>query len=203
MTITSNEVYNALKKIKLIDLNKTSKDTKRLNKRKKKPTRKALNMVRNKISSKDEPRYSGVFGKIMNPTSKWKPVKSALSKKYPKVHRLLFNYIKENAPKDFKFDCITINHNLKCTKHKDSRNSPVSLITAVGDYKGGELVLEDPNTGKTMTYNTKNKFLLYDGKNWAHWNKPIIGDKYSIVAYYRYGKGRKNIIPTEPILITQ
>ena len=47
------------------------------------------------------------------------------------------------------------------------------------------------------------KCLLYDGKNWAHWNKPINGDKYSIVAYYRYGKGRKNIIPTEPTLVTQ
>jgi len=200
ISATAKEIYEALKTVKFIDLNKTKKNTKRLDARNKsrKPTRKALDMVRNKISSEKGTRYSGVFGKTMNPTSKWRPVPSALSKKYPKINRMLFAYVKARAPPGFKFDCITINHNVKCKKHTDSRNSPVSLITSVGNYTGGELCIQDPKTKKIQAFDTKNRFLLYDGKSWPHWNKPIKGDKFSIVAYYRYGKGRNNIPPTTP-----
>ena len=142
MAPTSKQIYEALKTVKFIDLNKTRKNVKKLDARSpdKKPTRRALDMVRNKISSEKGTRYSGVFGKIMNPTSKWRPVPSALTRKYPKVNKMLFAYVKAHAPKGFKFDCITINHNVKCIKHTDSRNSPVSLITSVGNYSGGGYV---------------------------------------------------------------
>lgn len=203
MAPTSKQIYEALKGVKFIDLNKTRKNVKKLDARSidKKPTRRALDMIRNKISSEKATRYSGVFGKTMNPTSKWRPVPSALSRKYPKIHKMLFSHVKAHAPKGFKFDCITVNHNVRCKKHTDSRNSPVSLITAVGNYNGGELCLQDPKTKKIQMFDTKNKFLLYNGKEWPHWNKPIKGDKYSIVAYYRYGKGRNNIPPTTPKII--
>lgn len=200
MSPKPEDIYTALKVVKFLDLNKTRKNVVKLNARSigKKPTRKALDMVRDKISSSKKARFSGVFGKIANPTSKWKPVQSALSRKYPKVHKMLFAYVKANAPPGFKFDCITVNHNLKCKKHVDSKNSPVSLITAVGNYTGGELCLQDPKSKKIKVCDTKNKFLLYNGKEWKHWNKTIKGDKYSIIAYYRYGKGKDNIPPTEP-----
>ena len=189
--VTAKEIYEALKTVKLIDLNKTRKDTEKLNKRKNRKTKhKALNMTRDNVSSLRGKKISGIFGKIANPTSNWKPVDSKLTRTYPKVHKLLFKYIKENAPKGFKFDSITINHNLKCKKHVDRKNAPVSFITAVGDFTGGELVIEDPKTKKTTTYVTKNKFLMYDGKTWRHWNNKINGDKYTVVAYNRHGKDR-------------
>jgi len=198
-TPSPDEIYELLKTVKFIDLNKTVKNTTRLNARTgKKPKRKSLNMTRSKLSLKNKPRFSGVFGKTMNPTSKWKPVPSALSRKYPNIHKKLFSYVKAHVPPKFKFDCITINHNLKCTKHIDSKNAPISLITSVGAFTGGELMLENPRTKEKLMKDTRNKFLLYNGKEWYHWNKPIKGDKFSIVAYNRHGKNRDQIEATEP-----
>ena len=94
-TPSPDEIYELLKTVKFIDLNKTVKNTTRLNARTgKKPKRKSLNMTRSKLSLKNKPRFSGVFGKTMNPTSKWKPVPSALSRKYPNIHKKLFSYVK-------------------------------------------------------------------------------------------------------------
>lgn len=192
MSITPQEVYAALQQIKLLDLNRTRKDVARLARRKHRPNSKykPLNMTRDNVSRAKGKRFSGVFGKIANPTTGWKPVTSRLSRLYPKVSKLLFNYVRQHAPRDFVFDSITINHNLQCKRHVDRKNAPISFITAVGDYKGGELVLEDPRTKRRKTCNTRHRFLMYDGKNWPHWNNLIRGDKYSIVAYNRYGKGR-------------
>jgi hypothetical protein len=194
MTITPSDVYDALKTVKFIDLNKTRKDVNLLNSRKRKynTRQKTLNMTRDNISSRRGTRFSGVFGKIANPMTLWKPADSRLTKRYPKISNLLFDYVRQNAPKDFVFDSITINHNIKCKRHVDRKNSPISFITSVGDFTGGELVIEDPKTKKRRAYNTKHRFLMYDGRNWAHWNNKIRGDKFSIIAYNRHGKGRSD-----------
>ena len=191
MPITPEQVYEAIKGIKIIDLNKTRKDVKRLNSRPNKTSKfKSFQSVRDNVSSSRGKRLSGVFGKISNPTSHWKPVDSRLTKMYPKASRLVFKYMKDRAPPGFKFDSITVNHNLKCKRHTDSKNAPASFITAVGDYTGGELMIEDPKTKKRIKYVTKNKFLVFNGKNYPHWNTAIKGDKYTLVAYNRHGSGR-------------
>ena len=78
-------------------------------------------MLRDNVSKPVGTRFSGVFGKTISPKFGWKPMDSKLTRKYPHVHKLLFKYIKQNAPKGFRFDAITINHNLKCKKHVDKK----------------------------------------------------------------------------------
>ena len=191
MGVSSTQVYEALKGIKIIDLNKTRKDVKRLNARTNRTSKyKSFQSVRDNVSSTRGKRLSGVFGKIANPTSNWKPVDSRLTRLYPKASKLVFKYMREHAPKGFTFDSITVNHNLKCKRHQDSKNAPASFITAVGDFTGGELMIENPKTKNRHKYITKNKFLVFNGKNYPHWNTPIHGDKFTLVAYNRHGSGR-------------
>ena len=140
------------------------------------------------------PRRSAVFGLTISPGSAqpWKPMPSSMSRRHPDVHRLLFAYVKGHAPKGFTFDCVTVNHNVKCSKHVDTRNIVSgSLITSMGQYTGGELCMKSPVTGKVQCFDTRRGWLLYNGARWPHWNRPIRGTKYSVVAYNRHGHRSK------------
>lgn len=78
---------------------------------------------------------------------------------------------------DFTFTSIIINKNVVCSKHKDKNNTGLSYIIGLGNYTGGETVVEGE------MWDIRNKFLKFDGTNREHWSLPFEGTRYSCVYY--------------------
>ena len=100
-------------------------------------------------------------------------VESRHNKKHQKLLHLCDNLIKKFHP-DFKYTTIQINKNHLCPPHKDSNNSGMSYIIGLGDYTGGELVVDD------IEYDIHERFVQMDGHK-IHYTKPFQGERYSIV----------------------
>ena len=78
-------------------------------------------------------------------------------------------------------DQIQINRNWWSPPHKDSGNVGISSIIGLGDYEGGETVVEYPK--EHIEYDIKNKFVSFNGSRYTHWTKPFEGKRYSLVFY--------------------
>jgi hypothetical protein len=120
---------------------------------------------------------------------------SEKSRKYPKLYQLLlklgnkigFKFCGVTPPHateregsetvGFWFNSIHINHNVVCPPHKDKNNIGLSCIVSIGNYTGGELIIND------KIYNTHLSPLVFDGINNTHYNNPIDGNKYSFVFF--------------------
>ena len=81
----------------------------------------------------------------------------------------------------FEVDQVQINRNWWAPPHKDSGNVGVSHIIGLGDYEGGETVVEYPDNH--TEYDIKNKFASFNGSRYTHWTKPFEGKRYSLVFY--------------------
>ena len=101
---------------------------------------------------------------------------SKYNKKYPELFKAIKTFCKEYLPNDFSFTTIQVNKNVQCKPHFDKNNVGSSCIIGLGDYTGGELVIE----GKD--YDIQNKILQFDGKK-GHWVKPFRGTRYSIILF--------------------
>ena len=104
---------------------------------------------------------------------------SANNDKYPYLFQLL------TALADIiGFPCTTfcVNRNFQCKMHRDRVNEGDSVIVALGNYTGGELIIEDDN-GVEHMFNIKNKFLQFDGARYLHGTRPFQGERYSIIMY--------------------
>lgn len=98
------------------------------------------------------------------------------NKKYPAVYNILKKLIHEIDP-EFEYNAITLNHNFKCEPHYDKNNKSPSLIIGLGDYQGGELVIED------VEFDIRCNPLVFNGGFLKHWTNDFIGDRYSVVYY--------------------
>jgi hypothetical protein len=76
---------------------------------------------------------------------------------------------------NFEFDSIQIVHNVSLSPHKDKGVKGKSMCISCGDYTGGELVIGG------IVYNAYHRPTIFNGVDKEHYNKPIQGDKYSIV----------------------
>ena len=74
---------------------------------------------------------------------------------------------------------LTLNKNLKCTRHTD-RNEGESLIAFFGDFTGGGLFVETPEGTEHLT--EKGVWYQYNGRH-PHWTEDFEGNRWSIVAY--------------------
>lgn len=81
----------------------------------------------------------------------------------------------------FKFTHVVINKNFKIKKHTDGNNIGVSCIIGIGDYEGGDLMIE--RDGKIEQHNIQNKFLTFNGSIYPHWVEDFTGDRYTLVFY--------------------
>ena len=75
----------------------------------------------------------------------------------------------------FSFDRIQLVHNVALPPHKDKGVKGCSMCISCGNYTGGELVVGG------VEYNAYHNPIIFDGVNIEHYNKPIHGDKFSIV----------------------
>lgn len=101
---------------------------------------------------------------------------SKFTEQHPKLWELLLQYAKQLDP-DHQFSSVTINHNVECKPHKDFRNDGTTMIVALGDYTGGELVVEGEE------FDIKGKPHYFNGFLREHYNKPFTGERYSIMFY--------------------
>lgn len=76
---------------------------------------------------------------------------------------------------------VHINKNWLSPPHRDKGNENSSFIIGLGDYTGGNLVIERPE--EDVEYNIKNNFLEFNGGLYTHYTKPFEGTRYSLVFY--------------------
>lgn len=88
----------------------------------------------------------------------------------------IYNECKNVFP-DFEFNAVQINKNFKCDPHYDNKNSGISLVMGLGDYTGGELVIEGEEN------DIRYKPIVFNGSTKQHWVNSFEGDRYSIVLF--------------------
>ena len=127
----------------------------------------------------DNPNSSFVLGTVNYRGQKFVQYKtkgpSRWNKKFPTLHSLLKKLIKQTKP-NFEYTTIQVNKNVTCKPHIDINNVGKSYIIALGDFTGGELVVEGTE------YSIKNKFKCFNGTN-VHWTNPFKGTRYAIVYF--------------------
>jgi len=96
---------------------------------------------------------------------------------YPDLYRALLIFGMKIVPDYIPFTAIQVNHNYKTKKHIDGNNIGLSLAVSFGDFTGGELVVG----GKD--YQTKEYPIIFNGALSEHFNRPISGDRYSLVFF--------------------
>lgn len=96
---------------------------------------------------------------------------------YPELYKALLEFGKKVVPSYIPFTAIQVNHNYKTKKHIDGSNVGLSLAVSFGDFTGGELVVN----GKA--YQTKEHPVIFNGALFEHYNKPIKGNRYSLVYF--------------------
>lgn len=100
---------------------------------------------------------------------------SRYNKKFPELLSSIQELMKHYHP-DFDYTTIQVNKNVQSKGHVDQNNVGPSIIIALGDFTGGELVIE----GKPS--NIKNRFKKFDGRL-GHWVAPFKGTRYSLVFF--------------------
>lgn len=104
---------------------------------------------------------------------------SKYNTKFPELYKIIKDEMKKVIDvyyPGFTYTTIQINKNVKCDPHIDKNNVDESLIVSLGDYDGGELIIE----GKE--YDIKNKVLKFDGHK-GHWTNDFTGDRYSLIFF--------------------
>jgi len=86
----------------------------------------------------------------------------------------IYNECKKLFP-EHDFDCDMINKNFKCPPHKDINNIGDSIIVGLGDYQGGDLVVD--GVPHCVLYSP----LIFNGAEKEHWVMDWIGDRYTVV----------------------
>ena len=119
--------------------------------------------------------FSINVGYIRRMYVKGRPLEKGVNMK--KNNEEIFNECKRLFP-DFEFNGVMINKNFKCPPHKDKNNINDSLIIGLGDYDGGELVVENE------PHDIRYKPMIFNASVKEHYvNEWSNGDRYSIVLF--------------------
>lgn len=106
----------------------------------------------------------------------------------PELVKLIEDFVNTYFP-EIPYNTFTINKNAEMMPHKDRKNKDHSFIIGLGDYQGGELMIDKLGVDREEDavyepYNIKERPLVFDGANHYHKVLPFTGDRYTIVAYY-------------------
>jgi hypothetical protein len=84
-----------------------------------------------------------LFGETTQPYKRKGRAACMANSKYPKLHALLVAYIDHllGSGTAARYSTILFAKNSKCAWHRDKQNVGSSIITAFGDYSGGELLV--------------------------------------------------------------
>ena len=84
---------------------------------------------------------------------------------------------------DFDWRSVMINKNFQCKPHYDSGNVGESIMIGLGDYRGGELYIEDNETKTISKLQTFHNLIRFDGSKHLHWTNKFEGDRYTLIFY--------------------
>jgi len=130
-----------------------------------------------KTSAIRKNQYSTTVGK----TCHWmKPGKPFLPTVVMKNDPSIYNECKRLFP-DFEFEMVVINKNFKCPPHKDKNNTQKSLIVGLGNYNGGDLIIENSETGETERHCILYSPLYFNGRDNTHYTDDYTGDRYTVI----------------------
>ncbi len=126
------------------------------------------------IGFKIESITFGQVKRLFLKDAKWED--AIANKMYPAVYQELKNLINCINP-NFKYDSITLNHNLKCEEHTDRFNTSPSIIVGFGKYWGGELNIEN------VPYNIRYRPYCFNGSFLKHSTNEFMGDRWSAIFF--------------------
>jgi hypothetical protein len=95
--------------------------------------------------------------------------------KFPELKKAIWELGHKIVP--FKFSTVQVNYNYKTKPHIDKNNVGSSLIIGLGNYTGGDLLVEH------KPYNIKYKPTIFNGANLLHSTAPYKGERYSLVFF--------------------
>ena len=128
----------------------------------------------------------------------WGVSHDIIKKKYDPITRahmqVLWDTLHEIAD-GFSFTTAHINRNFCGAPHVDRNNVGLSMAFALGEYTGGELVVETDNPRVLACHDTHRRPVIFDGHR-PHWVLPYHGTRYSIILYTR--KDGKSPTPDTP-----
>lgn len=100
---------------------------------------------------------------------------SRYNSKFKELYNFLLTFMEKYKP-NFNYTTIQLNKNIISPPHIDKNNVGPSYIIALGNYTGGNLVIE----GKEV--NIKDKLYKFNGTK-GHWVTPFSGTRYSLVFF--------------------
>lgn len=140
---------------------------------------------------------------------------TSMSRSFPAFTRALNHYLMQNvntvlpAGESFKFTTMCINKGYAARRHRDTNNAGICLLTAIGNFTGGNVLYWDRDPGPrevpdvetlrledAKRLNIHNHFCLLDGRK-AHEVEPFEGERYSLIYFTVSGRHHfpKNLIP--------
>jgi len=110
---------------------------------------------------------------------------------FPELVKAAFNLERALLPDREPSSTIAVNRNAQFRPHTDSgagAGQSLSMIVALGDYAGGELMVEG------MKKDIRYKPVEFDGWKQRHYTLPFAGERYSLVWFTPKGcEGMKGI----------
>ena len=100
------------------------------------------------------------------------------NKKFPKLLKAVFELERQLMPNRPPSSTIAINCNAQFKPHRDSgagAGQLQSMIVGLGDYVGGELVVE------SEVYDIQYMPMEFNGWKQRHWTLPFTGERFSLV----------------------
>tara|TARA_R110002110_G_scaffold62551_2_gene174434 strand:- start:579 stop:1166 length:588 start_codon:yes stop_codon:yes gene_type:complete len=82
---------------------------------------------------------------------------------------------------NFKWTQVQMNKNYQCSPHFDSSNIGESILLTLGDYTGGETIVEIDND--KIIYNSHNNLIKFNGSKYKHWTTDFSGKRYALVFF--------------------
>ena len=108
----------------------------------------------NKINRTSSP-YKGLY-------------KTKVMDEYPYLEEV-FREFQQRYFSDFRYTSIQMNKNFKCPRHIDSKNVGTSILLCLGEYTGGELVVEGFKAdGSDAIIDNKNALFQFNGAKYYH-----------------------------------
>ena len=97
---------------------------------------------------------------------------------------LVFKEFQELYFPEFNYTSVQMNKNFPCPRHIDGTNVGTSILLCIGDYTGGELVVEGfKSDGSDAVVDNRNSLFQFNGAEYYHWVKPFQGTRYSLVFF--------------------
>ena len=101
---------------------------------------------------------------------------------YPFLHDVFTEFQQLYFP-EFRFTSVQMNKNFPCPRHIDGTNVGESILVCLGDYEGGELIVENWEGHEKYPVDNRNKMFRFNGAKYYHSVAPFTGTRYSLVFF--------------------